>query len=467
MKKKAGYLISILLCAFVVSISYYNCSKADTSEIAYCGDEAFVNKIKTVVTTENENMATSGKTYYVSTKGKDTWQGTKQRPFRSFKYALSRLGKGDTLYIRGGKYKEKLKIPKSLNGDESNYITISGMPGEKVIIDGTNKKSPVLVDIYGASYVKICGLELRNARGDDVCGIRVNENSHHLIICNNRIHNITVTQPEDQCANGIILFGDSAKYSINNVLIYNNKLYDCQTGWSECISVTGNVKNVNVISNTITETGNIGIDISGNYGYCSKASVDFPRNCLIYNNKVTKCVSKNATSYGIYVDGGQKITIDGNIVRKCSGGIEIGAEKKAVKEAYCTSDIVVKNNTITDNIKHAITVGGYKKNLGWVKNVQIENNTCKNNGKRHSILTLAKCKNITITENLFYNTSGNAAVVYSEFSNKYTKNIIFLKNTYYNGHAKNKTRFVYLGKTYTSFEKWKNKTSSDAGTYKK
>jgi hypothetical protein len=469
MKKKAGYLVSILLCILIIFTGNMSWCQAAGSEITYCGDAAFIKKTKETLISKDSSTQTSGKTYYVSNKGKNKWKGTKKRPFRTFKYALSKLKKGDTLYIRGGVYKEQLKIPKSLKGNASNYITISGMPGEKVIIDGRKKKGPTLVDINGAAYIKICGLELRNAIGQNACGILVNAKSHHLIISNNKIHDIIVNEPEkrDQCANGILLYGDSPKHSIHNVLIYNNKLYDCQTGWSECISVTANVKNINIISNTITKTGNIGIDLSGNYGYCKRASVDFPRNCLVYDNKVSKCVSKNATSYGIYVDGGQKITITGNTVQKCSGGIEIGAEKKASKKAYCTSDIVVKNNLIKNNIKNAVTIGGYRKNLGWVKNVHIENNKCINNGKKNAILTLAKCKNITIKDNLFYNKSGKAAVVYSEFSSKYTKNIKFLNNTYYNGRTKNKTTFVYLGKTYTSFKKWTNKIGSNAGNYKK
>lgn len=469
MKKKTGKLIRVLLCVCVISACYYGYDKAAVNKTAYCGDRNFVTKVKTVTGSEEKSQKTSGRTYYVSVSGKDTWSGTKKKPFGSFGYALSRLQKGDTLYIRGGVYQEQLLLPKTLKGTASAYIKISSMPGETAVLDGSSKKSPVLVQINGASYIEISGLELKNADGQDACGILVNAGSNHLILKENRIHRITVPQPEeeDHCANGILLFGDSAENAIHDILIYKNKLYDCQTGWAECISVTANARNINLISNTITNTGNIGIDLSGNYGYCSKASVDFPRNCLIYGNKVTKCISQYATSYGIYVDGGQEITIARNTVQQCSGGIEIGAEQKAPKDTYATAQIVVKNNTISDNTENAITIGGYAKKLGWVKQVQIRGNRCKNNGKENAILTLAKCKDITITGNQFWNGSGNAAIVYSEFSNKYTKNIVFQKNTYYNGHAKNNTEFVYLGKTYPSFSKWNEKVGGNAGTYQK
>lgn len=52
----------------------------------------------------------------------------------------------------------------------------------------------------------------------------------------------------------------------------------------------------------------------------------------------------------------------------------------------------------------------------------------------------------------FQNRSGSKPIKinYSEFLNKYTKIIVFLNNTYYNGHAKDDT---YVG--------------SNAGIYKK
>lgn len=170
--------------------------------------------------------------------------------------------------------------------------------------------------------------------------------------------------------------------------------------------MAANCRNINVISNRIKNTGNIGIDVTGNYGYCSDPAKDFPRKCLIYQNRVEQCVSPYATSYGIYVDGAKEVQILKNQVRKCSGGIEIGAEEKPPKEEYSTSDILVQDNRIVDNIENGITVGGYQKNLGWVKNVRILNNRCKNNGKDNAILTLAKCKNITLKQNTFQNTSG-------------------------------------------------------------
>lgn len=468
MIKKTKYFISILLCSIIISTSYYNYSMAGNNDIAYCGDKAFIKKMKAVVYSNTRKASTAGKTYYVSTTGNDKWPGTKQKPFATFLYAMYKLKPGDTLYIRGGVYTEQMKIPKRTSGTASKYITICSMPGEQAIIDGTNQEDATLVNVYSASYLKISDLELRNAKGDGSCGLLVNAESHHLIISNNRIHDIDISPGGNKsCANPLALFGESPKTAINNIFIYNNKIYDCETGWSEAMSIAGNVKDINVINNTVSRIGNIGICFAGNYGYCSKASVDFPRNCLVYNNTVTECVSSIATSYGIYVDGGQKITIDKNTVQNCSGGIEIGAEEKPVKASYSTSNITIKNNTISDNVKHAITIGGYTEDLGWVKKVKIVNNICKNNGINRSIVELSKCDGITLSGNVFSNDNGNAAIIHTGFTAQYTKNIRFSDNTFYNGNSKERTNFVYLGQRYTSFEQWLSVVGNNAGQYRK
>lgn len=459
---------SVFLCC-IVSIGLLGemqC-QASFSRVSYCGDRRFRQTVTEIVAKDGKNKLSSGRTYYVAKNGKNRGRGSRNHPFRTLNYAVSRLKKGDTLYIRKGTYREKLKLKAKTSGTDGQYITIQNAPGEKVVLDGRSRKSPKLIDIEGASYVKIQGLELKNAEGQDACGIQLRAGSHHIILAKNKLHDIKVSEPEkeDHCCNGILLFGDSSKNSIHDILIYKNSIYNCQTGWAEALSVTGNVRNINVISNAIKNTGNIGIDFSGNYGYCSNAAKDFPVNAYIYGNKVSQCRSRYATSYGIYVDGGKKINIVKNRVEGCSGGIEIGAEQKPVKSTYSTSDIRVEKNTVINNKENAITVGGYEKKLGWVKNVRIKGNICKNNGLNNAILTLSKCDGVEITDNVFYNKTGDANIIYSEFSSKYTKNILFRRNSYYNGHAKNDTSFVYHGKNYTSFDKWIKKVGKNAGCY--
>lgn len=371
----------------------------------------------------------SSHTYYVSVEGNDNWKGTKKRPFRNINTAVKVLKPGDTLYIRKGVYAEEVYIGAKVSGTRGKYITICAYPGENVNISGIKLKAPTLLCIDGASYLKVKNLNLCYAEGKYACGIRVTSGTHHVELSGNYIHDINVKK-NNQSANAILLFGENLKKSIHHVTIKENRCSNNMTGWSECISVTGNCTNIDVLDNELKNNGNIGIDLSGNYGYCSEPSKDFPRHCRVSGNTVIGSVSKIATSYGIYVDGGQFIRIENNVVKKSGGGIEIGAEQKPLLYKYSTSDIIVKNNTLTGNLENAIAVGGYKKNLGWVKKVKILNNKCKNNGVGNCMLILSKCNGVCIKGNSFINTYGKTRKVYYSLGKEYAKNVVLKNNKF-------------------------------------
>ena len=163
----------------------------------------------------------------------------------------------------------------------------------------------------------------------DSCGIKITPGSHLIVISGNKIHQISAKadpKKEDHCAREYFSL-EKSKKADPAILIYNNNLYDCQTGWAECIRMAEPL-NINVISNRIKNTGNIGIDVTGeSMDIGSDPRKGFsPRKCPIYCEQGRANVSPYATSYGIYVDGVNEVQILKNQVRKCSGGIEIGAE---------------------------------------------------------------------------------------------------------------------------------------------
>ncbi|MCP3684228.1 MAG: hypothetical protein GY861_16230 [bacterium] len=101
--------------------------------------------------------------YYVSTSGSDTYSGTKERPWRHIDYAVDHVSAGDTVYVRGGVYKERVTI--SCDGTANNYITIKNYQNEAPIIDGEGRTDTGwwgLVDFRGATYVVFQGFEIRN-----------------------------------------------------------------------------------------------------------------------------------------------------------------------------------------------------------------------------------------------------------------------------------------------------------------
>jgi hypothetical protein len=74
--------------------------------------------------------------YYVSPFGSNSDPGTLAQPWGTLAHAFSKLGPGDTLYLRGGRYNEP-SITLAVSGTAENPITIRNYPAEKPVIDGS------------------------------------------------------------------------------------------------------------------------------------------------------------------------------------------------------------------------------------------------------------------------------------------------------------------------------------------
>ncbi len=85
-------------------------------------------------TPTNEPLA-KGPTYFVdAAKGDDKNDGSRAKPWKTIQHGVDRLKPGDTLYLRGGVYNEKVRLTKS--GTAEAPIVIASHPGELAIVDG-------------------------------------------------------------------------------------------------------------------------------------------------------------------------------------------------------------------------------------------------------------------------------------------------------------------------------------------
>jgi hypothetical protein len=69
-----------------------------------------------------------------ASRGDDAAAGTRAAPWKTLSHSLRQLQPGDTLYLRGGVYYEKVSFSRS--GAEGAPITIGAFPGELAILDG-------------------------------------------------------------------------------------------------------------------------------------------------------------------------------------------------------------------------------------------------------------------------------------------------------------------------------------------
>src|SRR5438046_10472779 len=85
--------------------------------------------------TPTDRPLTQGPAFFVdAVKGDDTNDGSKAKPWKTVQQSVRRLKPGDTLYLRGGVFHEKVYLTRSGTADAP--IVIASYPGELAVIDG-------------------------------------------------------------------------------------------------------------------------------------------------------------------------------------------------------------------------------------------------------------------------------------------------------------------------------------------
>ncbi|SDP13893.1 Carbohydrate binding domain-containing protein [Paenibacillus sp. yr247] len=127
----------------------------------------------------------AGNTYYVDTNGSDTNNGTSfSTPFRTIQQAANVATGGDTVYIRGGTYRETVTPVNS--GTSGNPITYQNYNGETVVMSGNDLvtgwtldsgniyKAPMAWSLGAGNQVFVDGVMMDEARWPNQTGTMLN-----------------------------------------------------------------------------------------------------------------------------------------------------------------------------------------------------------------------------------------------------------------------------------------------------
>lgn len=299
----------------------------------------------------------AGVTYYVSLNGRDTYPGTINYPWRTIQKAASTAVAGDTVYVRGGTYREKVIVKNS--GAAGSYITFSSYPGETAVIDVsgiamTNYHEGGFT-IDEKNYIQVIGFRIVNSTSTNNGGFGiVCYKSEYCVIKNNQTYNTY--------RSGII-----SRSSVNVTIDGNEVELANNDGNQEMITISGGafvtVTNNHVHHGGPGTNGGEGINIlNGAHDVLVKG------NHIHHNSRV-----------GIYVDAyganTYNIVIDGNVIHDNQRtGIAIEAEQSG----YELSNVVVVNNLVYNNARSGILLGDWGQ--GTLRNIAIVNNTVVRNG---------------------------------------------------------------------------------------
>ncbi|SFR26949.1 MULTISPECIES: right-handed parallel beta-helix repeat-containing protein [unclassified Paenibacillus] len=420
----------------------------------------------------------AGTEYYVSTSGSDSNAGTNDAPWKTLQHAADVAPAGSTVYVRGGVYKQKLKITRSGSASQGP-IVFTNYGTETAIIDGSGLSvsgNEGLIELADVNHVTVQGFEIRNfttaSKNTVPVGIYVHGSGGFINLSNNKIHDIknTVTPTgKDRLgrdAHGIAVYGTKAPASIHDLTISGNELYNLVLGSSESLVLNGNVDGFAVTDNRIHDNDNIGIDLIGFEGTAPNTAYDQARNGLVKGNRVYNNSVQNNPSYksddnsagGIYVDGGKDSIIEQNY----SYNNDIGVEMASEHAGKATSSITVRSNVIYNNRLTGIAMGGYNEERGSTVNCKIVNNTLYKNDTfddgSGQLLVQYDTRNNVIKNNIFVASSTDMLI-----SNGYTKNSgnVVDYNLYFAPSGSSEANWIWKNKEYTGFSAYKSGTGND------
>ncbi len=343
-------------------------------------------------------LAQSGATYYVSTTGNDSNNGSYTAPWLTIQHAASTVTAGATVYVEGGTYYESVNFPNS--GTATNPITFASYPGQTATIDGTGvscctsnpassgNETQGLINLVNESYVTLNGFQIQNyttsKAGYTPAGIWVTGAGSGLQLLNNSVHNITTSSEKNGNAFGIAVYGTSST-PITGLTISGNQVYDLKTGESESVNVDGNVTYFTISNNIVHDNDNIGIDAIGFEGV-APTGYDQARYGEISGNTVYNISGitnpgegKSYDADGLYCDGCEYVIFERNTVYSCDLNMEAASEHSGHDSSYVT----IRNNLFYDANTVGISIGGYKAAVGGSDHVVIVNNSLYNNNTKN------------------------------------------------------------------------------------
>ncbi len=342
-------------------------------------------------------------TFYVDAQGGNNINnGQISSPLKTISEAFDRINPGDDIILRKGAYLES-QLDWTESGTSMNPTILKAYENEEVVIDGQGVIGSIILHIQNKSNIVIEGIHFTNAIGNGSYGIKVEGSGDNIVIRNCRISNIDINNPNPGPTTNALplkICADSPNF-ISNVQILNNEVFNCKTGYSEGISIAGNVDGFLIQGNYIHDMSNIGIVAAGKYQNDCKG---YSRNGKIIGNSVERCVfptDANRSASGVYVDGAENIVIERNVVSECQVGIQLGCENVG---EFARND-TVRNNIVYNNISWGIGMGGTE---GFVENSCIVNNTLFRNNSFYTgqhygnfgEILLKKVRNSSILNNL-------------------------------------------------------------------
>lgn len=324
--------------------------------------------------------------YFVSKEGSDTNIGSFAQPFKTIQKAADMARAGETVYIKGGTYKERVMLEAS--GDSTGYITFSNYPGEEVIIDGSEIDWgcdwDCLFDLNSQRYIKVSGLRVINSSWAGIGSQPDSNGCENVIVENCETYN---TQ-----SSGIVFVTGA------NITIDGNSVERA------CVKETGSQEGISLATvDTFTIKNNHVFNFTNDLEGAGGEGIDVKNGCL--NGKIYGNTVNDIAKVGIYVDAysedQKNIEVYANKVYNCEQGITVAAEDDGTLE-----NVNIHDNVIESCIWGMAIAGWDYGYTHYMNNITFNQNTLSAIKEVAMCLDNPDAYNVYITNNILGGVSG-------------------------------------------------------------
>jgi hypothetical protein len=268
--------------------------------------------------------ASVGQLFYVNgTRGKDSWTGTKTRPWRTINHAFAVVPlSGSTILVRSGTYQGEHVFKRQ--GNPNNPVTIRPYGTENVTLTGPAGTLYNAVAVRNGRGLRIEDFDIKAYAANS--GIRV-ENGRDVEIVDNDLH--------DAAHNGILVVGicQGGNGCNSNIQVWNNRFHNNGGYWA--------------FENPYWYKGDHsiywgGVSNAGNRGLNQSTYGGVIANNLFYDQPTGRELQIGSQVDGLIVTNNTFVYSKGDPHRYAGSAIEVYGESNP----YATKNVRILNNII-------------------------------------------------------------------------------------------------------------------------
>lgn len=260
----------------------------------------------------------SAETYYVAADGSEDNDGSKEKPWSSVEFALSKVGGGHTIVVRPGIYRGPIQIGKQYAGTKENPTVIKSEEKWKAVIVGAPYH--VISNGDGCDWVVIDGFEAMGGRYD---GIKMNGDYNTVRNC--WVHN--------NKAMGVAMHNKKGGVIENNLIEFNGDHVQFDHG-------------VYASGDGLTLRGNV-VRHNASYGLHLYSSI---KNSVVANNLVYGQVRDRGIIVSCPEGGGKNVIVNNTVVENHPLTIWNGDGEVVVNNILVSDSEVFSFNDDTKNV---------------------------------------------------------------------------------------------------------------------